>query len=128
MGKRTYDWVMSNAAEFPHRNKKTYVITNAEKEGTANLTFYNGDLKSLIQSLKASEGKSIFCEGGAELVNSLLAENLIDEMIISVIPVLLGDGIKLFKQGLAERKLKLMSSLHFESGLVQLHYGFEQKH
>ena len=47
---------------------------------------------------------------------------LIDELIISIIPILLGDGISLFKGGLQEKKLQLVSADPFEKGLVQLHY------
>ena len=61
-------------------------------------------------------------DGGAEIVNELLNENLIDEFYISDIPVLLGDGISLFKKGGPEIGLRLIDSIHFDKGLVQLHY------
>jgi dihydrofolate reductase len=55
-------------------------------------------------------------------VNELLKDNLIDEFYISIIPVLLGEGISLFKNGYPEKKLKLVSSKSFPKGLVQMHY------
>jgi len=55
-------------------------------------------------------------------VNELLKENLIDEIIISVTPILLGEGIRLFKGGGLEQPLELLSSKQFDTGLVQLHY------
>ncbi|MGB3164721.1 MAG: dihydrofolate reductase family protein, partial [Chitinophagaceae bacterium] len=61
-------------------------------------------------------------DGGAEIVNELLKDNLIDELIISVIPILVGNGTKLFKDGRPEQKLELISAKHFEKGLTQLHY------
>jgi dihydrofolate reductase len=51
-----------------------------------------------------------------------MMNNLIDEFIISIIPVLLGDGIKLFKDGRLMNELKLVTSKQFVSGLTQLHY------
>ncbi|MEL6391550.1 MAG: dihydrofolate reductase family protein, partial [Bacteroidota bacterium] len=87
-----------------------------------NLTFYNGDLKSLVQQLKQSRGQNIFCDGGAEIVTLLLAEKLIDEIILSIIPILIGDGIRLFKNQRPEQELQLVSSKKYDSGLVQLHY------
>lgn len=76
----------------------------------------------LIQDLKSKEGKNIYCDGGAEIVNELLKNKLIDELIISIIPVLLGDGTKLFKDGRPELTLELVSTKSFEKGLTQLHY------
>ena len=121
LGRRTYDWV-SKHIESPYSGKKVYVITKSQKENIGNIVFYSDDLKELIQKLKNSDGKHIFCDGGAELVNSLLRENLFDELIISVIPILLGDGIRLFKEGLPQTNLELVSAKTFSTGLVQLHY------
>jgi dihydrofolate reductase len=67
-------------------------------------------------------GKNIFIDGGAEVIDVLLKENLIDEFIISIIPILLGDGIRLFKDGRPELRLSLMHSECYGTGLVQLHY------
>ncbi|MFD2730321.1 dihydrofolate reductase family protein [Pedobacter alpinus] len=64
----------------------------------------------------------MFCDGGAEIVNELLKSDLIDEFIISVIPILVGNGIKLFKDGRPEQKLELISVKSFDKGLTQLHY------
>ena len=63
------------------------------------------------------------CDGGAESVHHLFLDNLIDELIISVIPILLGEGIRLFGQNFPERKLHLVKCTSFEKGLVQLHYS-----
>jgi dihydrofolate reductase len=56
-----------------------------------------------------------------------MKSNLIDEYIVSVIPILLGDGIKLFKDGRPEHKLKLISAKQFDAGLIQLHYEHAAK-
>ncbi len=123
LGRKTYDWVMKHVDEFPHKDKTTYIITRHYKASEGNLHYYNGDLKKLISQLKSQEGKNIFCDGGAEMVNLLLKDKLIDELIISVIPVLLGEGTRLFKDGRPEQSLKLISSKSYEKGLVQLHYS-----
>ena len=80
------------------------------------------DLTDLLSKLNSEEGKHIYCDGGAETIHQLLLDDLIDEMIISIIPVLLGNGISLFKGSLQEKKLQLISAKSFEKGLVQLHY------
>lgn len=122
LGRRTYDKVLSMGFDFPHADKESYIITRSPRPAIGSVQFYTGDLKTLVEGLKAKSGKNIFCDGGAELVQALLKHKLIDELIISVIPILLGDGIRLFKDGRPEQKLKLLSVKGFEKGLTQLHY------
>jgi len=122
MGRRTYDWILNQGVDFPHQDKESYIITRTERPSENGMNFYNGNLRDLIVKLKSENGKNIFCDGGAEIVNELLKEKLFDELIISVIPVLLGNGIRLFKEGIPAQDLALVSSKSFESGLMQLHY------
>ncbi len=122
LGRKTYEWVMGQVPEFPHADKETYVITRADRPSVGTVQFYAGKLKYLITQLKSVPGKNIFCDGGAAVVNELLKEHLIDEIIISVIPTLLGEGVRLFKDGRPEQLLELLSSKQFDTGLVQLHY------
>jgi len=123
LGRKTYDWVKKEVGVFPHRDKETYVITRSPKESQGNTKFYTQDLKTLINDLKVRQGKNIFIDGGAEVVNLLMKNTLIDEFIISIIPIFLGEGIRLFKAGtFSETSLKLVDSKSFEKGLVQLHY------
>ncbi|MEM6841005.1 MAG: dihydrofolate reductase family protein [Bacteroidota bacterium] len=122
VGRKTYDWVVGQGYDFPHTDKESYIITRQKRPKQGNLTFYQGDLKTLVKELKASGGKNIFCDGGSEIVNQLLIDKLFDELILSVIPILVGDGTKLFKNGRPEQELELISSKNYDSGLVQLHY------
>lgn len=122
VGRRTYDKVASMGFDFPHSDKDAYIITRTPRSSIGSIKFYTDDLKLLINKLKSEDGKNIFCDGGAEIVNELLKNNLIDEFIISVIPILVGNGIKLFKDDRPELKLELISVKSFEKGLVQLHY------
>ncbi|MBL7891428.1 MAG: dihydrofolate reductase [Bacteroidia bacterium] len=122
IGRKTYDWVLTQVKEFPHADKTSYVVTHKPRPAIGKTNFYTGNLKELVSRLRTEQGKNIFVDGGAEIVNELLKDNLIDEFIISVIPVLVGNGTKLFKDGRPEQKLKLMSSKSFEKGLVQMHY------
>ena len=123
VGRKTYDKVLSMGFDFPHADKDAYIITRTPRPTIGNVKFYSGDLKELVYQLKSQKGKNIFCDGGAEIANELLREDLIDELIISVIPILLGDGIRLFKDGRPEKALELVSVNSFEKGLVQVRYG-----
>ncbi len=122
IGKRTYDKVLSMGFDFPHAHQETYVITRTEKPAIGNVNFYTQNLSELVNNLKAKKGKNIFCDGGAQIIHQLLQHKLIDEFIISIIPTLLGDGIRLFSEGFNQQDLLLVSSKSFDSGLVQLHY------
>lgn len=123
LGRKTYDWVMKQVPEFPHADKETFVITRQPQPAIGKTTFYSGNLAALIASLQADPGKDIFIDGGSELIHSLLQLKLIDEFIISVIPVILGAGTRLFREGFPEQALTLVSVKPFEKGLVQLHYS-----
>lgn len=122
LGRKTYDWIMAVVDEFPHMDKISYIITRTERPSIGNINFYNGTLNSLVKKLKSEKGKNIFIDGGAEIVHELLKANLIDEFILSIIPILVGDGIKLFADGRPELKLKLVTLKKFETGLIQMHY------
>lgn len=122
VGRKTYEKVLSMGFEFPHTDKDAYIITRTPRPSIGSVQFYTGKLKPLVEELKSKEGKNIYCDGGAEIVNELMKHDLIDEYIISVIPVFLGGGIRLFKDGRSEQKLELLSTKSFEKGLVQLYY------
>ena len=122
MGRKTYEKVLSFGIEFPHKFKKCYVLSRTLEGTNENVQFYDGNINELIKILKSESGKSIFVDGGAEVIREFRNKNLIDEYIISIIPVLLGKGIRLFKDADMENKLKLIESKVFDSGLVQLRY------
>ena len=122
IGRKTYDKVISMGFEYPNKDKDVYIISRTAKPGDGAFSYYSGDLRELILRLKSKPGKDIFCDGGAEIVNELLMDNLIDEFVISVIPMMLGDGVQLFKKGRPELKLQLINSIRYDKGLVQLHY------
>ncbi|WP_286967050.1 dihydrofolate reductase family protein, partial [Flavobacterium sp. UBA4854] len=84
--------------------------------------FYTGNITELIKRLKTEKGKNIYCDGGAEIINELLKNGLIDEFTISVVPILLGNGTRLFKDERPEQMLELKSVKTFETGLAQLNY------
>lgn len=123
MGRKTYDWVMKHIPEFPHAHLRSYIITQKKRPSQGNTVFYNDDLPMLVEQLKSEHGKNIFVDGGAQTVQTLLKAGLIDEFILSIIPVLLGSGTRLFDSDYSLQELKLMDSTSYGSGLVQLHYS-----
>jgi dihydrofolate reductase len=122
LGRKTYDKIRSMGVESPYGDRQVFVITRSARPDSGKIIFFSGKLADLVLSLKNQSGKNIYCDGGAETINHLLQESLIDEIIVSVIPILLGEGIRLFGQDFPEQKLQLVHSKSFEKGLVQLHY------
>lgn len=120
-GRRTYDKVLSFGGDFHHRDKKCYVISTTRKGTDENVEFVSEPVE-LVRSLKASPGKHIYCDGGGGVVAALLSAKLIDRLIVSVIPHLVGEGIRLFREGLPEQDLVFRSANSFPTGLVQLTY------
>jgi len=122
MGRKTYDKVLSFGIDFPHAGKKCYVWSQSRIGKDKNVDYVQGDLTGLLSSIRSTPGKDIFIDGGATLVHALMEKNLIDQYIISVIPVMLGSGIPLFRSGRPAEKLHLIQSLSYPKGLVQLWY------
>lgn len=127
VGRLTYDTVLKlTGGAFPPANQhKCYVITRQARSSENGVTFYNGPIEDLIGRLKNEEGKNIYCDGGGEIVKLLMQKDLIDEYIISIIPVILGDGKRLFLGDTPGIKLKALSSKKYDTGLIQLHYKKE---
>ncbi|MFY8138719.1 MAG: dihydrofolate reductase family protein [Flavobacteriales bacterium] len=122
VGRKTYDKVLSMGYDFPHADKDAYIITRTPRPSIGSVKFYTGELRTLVKKLKSEKGKTIYCDGGAEIVHELLKENLIDEFIISIIPILVGNGTQLFKDQRPEQALELIGVKTFDTGLTQLHY------
>ena len=122
MGKRTYDWIMKqDLNEFPYKDKECYVFSRSFAEDTEDVKFVNDDVINFINQLKSENGKNIWIVGGGELLHSLMKEELVDELILTVAPILLGKGILLFKEGDKHFNLTLKEVRRFNQ-FVELHY------
>lgn len=123
VGRKTYDKVVKMVGNFPPAKELNCYVLSRTRNGRENgVTFFNGDVRSLVRDLKKSSSKNIYCDGGGEVVRLLMEHDLIDEYIISIIPHILGDGKRLFIGGVGEQPITLVSTRQFESGLVQMKY------
>lgn len=129
LGRKTFDWVMKEIGptHYDNGDRNVYVITRTARPNIGKINFYTGSLLELAQRLKSEHGRNIYCDGGAEVINELLKKDLVDEFIISVIPVLLGSGTSLFQNSRPEQELELINVRSFETGLVQLRYKRKMK-
>lgn len=122
MGRKTYEKVLSFGGDFPHASRACYVLTRSTRDPEGMVNFYNGSPEALLEQIQRKPGKDIFIDGGAEAIGLFREKGLIDSYTISIIPVLLGEGIPLFKESKRELPLKLVAKKTFASGLVQLTY------
>ncbi|WP_117168612.1 dihydrofolate reductase family protein [Paraliobacillus sediminis] len=122
MGNNTYDWMMRNVTgEFPYKNKDCYVFTRSAIEDNEYVKFVNADIVHFINELKSKEGEDIWLVGGGELLQYFLKKRLVDEIILTVAPTIIGKGIPLFKEGEYQLDLTLKGTRKFNQ-FVELHY------
>ena len=123
MGWNTYNQIITELSpdNWVYDNLLTYVFTHREQQDSDKIIFTSDNLEELIKKLKGVEGKDIWICGGADLVQQAISSDVIDEYLISIVPTILGNGIKLFSQNDAEHKLKLINTIT-NNGIVELNY------
>lgn len=112
MGWNTYEQVSQvlSPGQWPYSGIMTYVITHRSVPDEDGIHFIQEDPCTLVKKLRNQPGKNIWICGGASLVQTLLKEELIDEFEITVVPVLLSEGIRLFQEGYDRQNLHLVSA------------------
>jgi len=105
------------------KGRKHYVFT--KKLGLKNydtIEFVSGNLKEVVARVKSEATKDIWLMGGGELIKSFLAVDLVEELIIFVMPELIGSGIPLFVSSGTELFFELKETESYKNGVVKLHY------
>ncbi len=123
MGWNTYHKIVTELSpqEWIYNDFTTYVITHNEHTSSEKIRFVNINPVDLVKKLKEENGKNVWICGGANLVQQLVNEDLIDNYYITIIPTLLGSGIRLFKNAKHEIKLKLINTQSY-NGMIDLIY------
>ena len=106
-----------------YNNVRKIIASKTMKgDGLENTTIISENLSTEIRKLKKETGKDIVMFGSPSTAHSLMEENVIDDYWLFINPILLGQGIPLFKNFKHIVKLKLLESKTFTSGVVCLHY------
>lgn len=123
MGANTYEKALTLNGGIDNK-MPTYVITHRELPimADADITLYSGKLSGLVNKIRKKTKKNIWLVGGGQLVQGFLKESLLDQIILSTIPVILGDGISLFGNVKQEINFVLIGTKSYKSGIVQTHY------
>jgi dihydrofolate reductase len=127
MGRKTYEQVLG-FGNWPYGEKKSYVFTRqkAPLRLEKNVEFVSEDIGKFVHNLKENTEDDIWLVGGSQLIKIFLEENLVQDMIVFVVPVILGSGIPLFDHIGKEIRLKTGRIEKYENGLVRLEYKLRE--
>ena len=128
MGRLTYSEILGFDVDWPYGNCKSAVFSKNEnlEISTPNTHLINNDVKGYVNQLRQQPGKDIWLVGGGGLLTSFLNDGLIDEMIVCITPVIIGEGIPLFPNVPKETKLELIESTSYDTGFVSMSYRVER--
>jgi dihydrofolate reductase len=123
MGNKTYEIMLGFNVPFPYPDKTNFVFTRSiDKQNNEFVKFVTGDIIKFVRQLKNKPGKGIWLIGGGQINSLLLDNDLVDQIILTVIPITIGQGIPLFNANSKETKFVLAGNTSYDSGLVQLTY------
>jgi dihydrofolate reductase len=122
LGSRTYEHALELG--WPYGDTPTIVVTGRKLPSTRkSVEFYTGDLKTLLDEKLAPQYRNIRLAGGAMLSQRFLELGLVDEIRLTIAPILLGDGLRLFGGSLTEERWDLNNVVAYKNGFVELSYS-----
>jgi dihydrofolate reductase len=129
MGSRTYELALELSKEFgwAYGDVPTIVITHRKLPiDRKNIEIYSGDLNILVRERLKPHHKNVWLVGGAKLVKDFIRLKLADEIRLSVLPIILGDGILFFDHIEQEQTLHLKNVTAYKNGMVELWYEIKK--
>lgn len=123
MGSRTYETALAfedRGLGWPYGDTPTTVLTTRDLPRTRDsVRFLAGDLPGLMERLRG-EHRDLWVVGGPELCGALLRQGLADVLRLTLLPVVIGEGLPFFRQGPGDRPLHLVDSTAYANGMVEL--------
>ncbi len=122
LGSRTYEHALQLG--WPYGDTPTVVVTSRDLPASrTSVEFYAGDLKRLVTERLAPRYKNIWLVGGAMLCQAFLRLGLVDEIRLSIAPIVLGEGLRLFGDSSPEERWRLKDVVAYKTGFVELVYN-----
>jgi dihydrofolate reductase len=127
MGSATYGFVLDEVDEWPYKGKPTWVLTSRDlprPEGQGvDVRIVSASVRELHpEMLAAAGGGNLWVVGGGEVASQFADEGLLDEVLVTVVPVVLAAGKPLFARRLPGGPMQLAGVRAFDSGMVELRY------
>jgi dihydrofolate reductase len=128
MGSGTYEWLLAEGSRWAYPDQRCWVLTTRELppiEGGDDIVFAAGDLAALHEEwVRAADGKNIWIVGGGLLAAQLADRGLLDEIILTIMPVALGAGTPLLPLASTSRDLTVHDTHVYPSGAIGVTYRF----
>jgi dihydrofolate reductase len=122
LGSRTYQHAL--ALGWPYCDTPAVVVTGREWPSAGkSVEFYSGDLKTLVDEKLAPQYRNIWLVGGAMLCQRFLELGLVHKLVLTIAPVVLGEGLRLFGGSLTEARWNLENIVAYKNGFVELSYS-----
>jgi len=126
MGYKTYSDILGFDVPFPYPDKKNYVFSRRKRSPQEWVQILNPDIPAFIMDLKEQEGKHIWLVGGAQLNAFFLDQGLIDRLILTLAPLVLGGGVSIFEGTSSYHQLERLEIRSFDKGWLQLIYDLRK--
>ncbi len=125
MGRKTYDEVMGFGVPWPYADAKCYIVTSdtTYQANTPNTHLVHKIDQEFIDQLREQSNQNIWLIGGGSLVSAFMKLDALDDLLLSIIPIVLGEGISLFPDKPKETQFDLKKVDDFGNGAVMLTYS-----
>jgi len=120
MGRGTYDHV-ADVQPWPFADKKVFVFTHRPPQPRTGVTFWSRTPAEALAEWTEVGLRRVYVDGGV-LIGQFLGENLIDDLTITMAPILLGQGVPLFQSNGGAGRLELRQAVPFPSGMITIEY------
>jgi dihydrofolate reductase len=124
LGSRTYEHALQLG--WPYGDTPVVVVTTRkwpQASTRKSIEFYSGDLNTLVDEKLAPRYRNIWLVGGAMLSQHFLEQGLVDEIRLTIAPVLLGEGLRLFDGSQKDKRWNLKNVIAYKNGFVELSYA-----
>jgi dihydrofolate reductase len=120
MGRGTWDFI-ADEPDLPFEGRPVYVFTGRAATPRDGVVFWSRTPAEAVAEWEAAGLRHVYVDGG-RLISDFLAAGLVDDLTLTVVPVLLGAGARLFHENPALTPLRLVSATPYPNGFVQLRY------
>jgi dihydrofolate reductase len=131
-GSVTYEFVLNEVSEWPYGGKPCFVLTSRDlpkPDGEdVDVRFARGGVRELYpEMIDAAGERTLWVVGGGNVASQFVDEGLLDEVIATVVPVVLGAGKPLFDRRVPGGPMRLTGSRAFDTGMVELRYEIDSE-